>query len=528
MPTQSYDTPAGARREKALMIVLMVAMVGVIGLLSALGWYAWRQSIGAEEARLGALAERLGQRAETVLTDARTLLEMLNNSTVARCSDKHIRTMQEEAIARPYVRAVGSWRAAERQCGVGFIQGNALKPPKASKIYPNGVVAWWPGPDTALGNVELFIMRLGEHDLAIDTRLVLDQRLSGEQRAGLWVDGLLLANSPPDAVLPEPTTLSRGLNIAPESNTIVARFSLDTIFPMDVVAVQSSGHFFSRYAKTLAAAGVLGLLLMGLWFLFVKHLSKRHLSLTAELRSAIDHDGIDAVYQPIVDLNTGRCVGAEILARWERSDGEMIRPDLFVAIAEQQGIIGGITHNVFRRAIGDLGKLLRKQSDLRINLNLSPLDLEDNAIADLLETELRKARLPAATFKLEITERGLIDSEEARALISALRQRGHQIAIDDFGTGYSSLSYLESFELDTLKLDKAFVDAIETRAVTSSVIPHVIEMARSLELDMVAEGIESEHQAQWLREQGVQMGQGYLYSKPLSAADFKAYLKTSG
>ncbi|HKL52572.1 MAG TPA: EAL domain-containing protein, partial [Wenzhouxiangellaceae bacterium] len=133
-----------------------------------------------------------------------------------------------------------------------------------------------------------------------------------------------------------------------------------------------------------------------------------------------------------------------------------------------------------------------------------------------------------SSIKLEITERALVNSDAARELIQDLRRRGHRVAIDDFGTGYSSLSYLQAFEIDTLKIDKAFVDAVETDAETSQVINHVIEMAHSLKLDIVAEGIQHAHQAEWLREQGVTHGQGFLYSKPLSARGFVRYYRNQG
>jgi len=515
---------AGARRDRALLIVLGIAMIGVLGLLAAIGGYLWRESVGAEERRLGTLAEGLGQRVEAMLTDSRALLESLNSDTQERCSSAHIERMLEEAVARAYVRSIAYWEGVQRRCGAGFVQGAAPTPARASKIYDSGVVAWWPGPDTRVGDVELFIIRLGAHDIAIDTRLLLDQRLPGDQRAGLWVEGLLLATSPAGAEVPDPASLEPGLTIAGKEKQVMARFSLDTLFPMDLVAVQSSGSFWERYRSSLITAVTLGVILMGLWVLFVWRLSRRQLSLTGELRSAIEHGDIDAVYQPIVDLATGRCVGAEVLARWTRANGEFISPDVFIPLAEEERIIGGLTRCVLQRALREIGPLLRDRPQLSLNLNLSPQDLEDPGIAAFIAQELGQAGLPTSALKLEITERALVDHEECRALIRYLRGLGHRIAIDDFGTGYSSLAYLESFDLDTLKLDKAFVDATETEAVTSSVILHIIEMARSLDLDMVAEGVEVQTQAEWLRDQGVQMGQGYLYSKPLAADDFKGFV----
>jgi sensor c-di-GMP phosphodiesterase-like protein len=163
---------------------------------------------------------------------------------------------------------------------------------------------------------------------------------------------------------------------------------------------------------------------------------------------------------------------------------------------------------------------------MSINLNLAPDDLQNERISDELTRSLAAAKLPPGAIKLEITERALVNSETARSLIRKFRSRGHQVAVDDFGTGYSSLSYLQSFELDVLKIDKSFVDAIGRQAATSQVIVHVIEMAKSLGLDIVAEGVETQEQAEWLIEHGVLFAQGFLFSKPLPAGDFIEFFRT--
>jgi len=166
---------------------------------------------------------------------------------------------------------------------------------------------------------------------------------------------------------------------------------------------------------------------------------------------------------------------------------------------------------------------LRDRAQLCININLAPEDLTHDNFTGQLTDRLQRNEVSAGSIKLEITERGMVNTEQSRKLISDFRKLGHKVAVDDFGTGYSSLAYLESFELDTLKIDKSFVVAIGTEAVTNHVIGHVIDMAKSLSLDVVAEGIETEQQASWLIEQGVEYGQGYYFCRPVRATEFLKY-----
>ncbi|WP_438951278.1 EAL domain-containing protein [Porticoccus sp.] len=469
------------------------------------------------------MSQRLGEETEHAIIDARNLLETLNERTTDPCNAVHLAMIQDIAVARPYIRAIGYWRAAERHCGAGFIQGVSFTPPKASRIYDPGVIAWWPSEATEVGGVQLFLMRFGNHDVVIDPRLLLNVGLPDGQMAGLWVENLPMITTPPDAIFPPLDHLRLGLTVDRSTQQMISRFSLGTLFPIDIVAIQPMSEFWKRYLPTLITAGILGLLLIPLWVFAVVRYSRQHLSLAAELRDAITNHQLRVNYQPIVDMSNGRCLGAESLARWTRGNGEMVGPDIFIPIAEEAGLATELAQAMLHGILRELGDHLKKCPNLSINLNLSAQDLQTDQLFDHLETELKAAGLTTSAIKLEITERALVDSDTARQRIRTLRQQGYLVAIGDFGTGYSSLSYLESFELDALKIDKSFVDAIENRAVTSSVIVHVIEMAKSLRLDIIAEGVESDHQVDWLLSQDVRLGQGYLFSRPLSARQFIAF-----
>jgi sensor c-di-GMP phosphodiesterase-like protein len=188
-------------------------------------------------------------------------------------------------------------------------------------------------------------------------------------------------------------------------------------------------------------------------------------------------------------------------------------------------LLPAVTFAVLDAPLRDLRGLLLDCPGLSIHINLSQADLGGDAFSEALQDRLQAAGLPNRTIGLEITERALVNTDTARATIHRLRARGHQVAVDDFGTGFSSLSYLSAFDLDVLKIDKSFVDAIGTEAATSNVIVHVIEMARSLGLRTVAEGVEREEQWHWLVAHGVDFAQGYLFSPPLAARDFIDFVR---
>jgi len=256
-----------------------------------------------------------------------------------------------------------------------------------------------------------------------------------------------------------------------------------------------------------AAGGVLG-------FLGVLIYLRNH-SMVYQLRRAIRGKKLRMTYQPIVHLADRKIVEAEALVRWTDDDGFEVSPEIFVPVAEGSGLMSELTELVVRLVLRDMGEFLRGHPDFSVNINVTATDLANPEFPPMLERSLDAAHLSASSLTIEVTESSTAKKESVVEAIHQLRQRGHDIHIDDFGTGYSSLSYLHSLAVDAIKIDKSFTHAIGTEAVTVSILPQILEMAKKLNLDIIAEGIETEEQAAYfaVQEQRI-LGQGYLFGRP--------------
>lgn len=263
--------------------------------------------------------------------------------------------------------------------------------------------------------------------------------------------------------------------------------------------------------------GLLGVLL-GVAFSFAH---RRSLNMEQQLRRAIANDKLQVAYQPIVSLTSGRIVGAEALARWTNEEGDSVSPDVFVKIAEENGFVGAITRSVVRRTLHTFSDTLRKHAGFRLSINVAAADLADPGFLPMLDESLKKAKVLPESLVIEITESSTANRDVAMETIRLLRRRGHSVHIDDFGTGYSSLSYLLYLSVDTIKIDKAFTRAIGTESVTVAILPQILAMAKSLNLEVVVEGVETNQQADYFSAAKLPVyGQGWLYGRPVSAEEF--------
>ncbi|MCK5640724.1 MAG: EAL domain-containing protein, partial [Gammaproteobacteria bacterium] len=235
------------------------------------------------------------------------------------------------------------------------------------------------------------------------------------------------------------------------------------------------------------------------------------------LRRALERDEFELYYQPQIDFSHGGIFGAEVLLRWRRPGVGLVSPAEFIPLLEETGLIVPVGEWVLQRACKDMQRweAEMKTVDLRISVNLSPRQFRHKNLVEMVQVVLKETGLESSRLELEITESSVMDNPEAALLIlQQLNSMGVRLAIDDFGTGYSSLSYLKRFPLDVLKIDQSFVADIPANEDDMAIVEAIIAMAHRLKLKVVAEGIENDAQLEFLRSNGCDHGQGYLFARP--------------
>jgi len=251
------------------------------------------------------------------------------------------------------------------------------------------------------------------------------------------------------------------------------------------------------------------------------------LELESDLRHALARDQLYLVYQPIVDLQTGRLSGAEALLRWQHPTRGVVSPAEFIPVAESSGMIVPIGEWVLRQACRDARRWdqIPGGEALSVSVNLSGRQLQTSELPSMVPQALLEAGLAPGRLTLEMTESVLIDrTEETLAMLHELRRIGVKLAIDDFGTGYSSLSYLHRFPVDIVKVDRSFIESLTGEADETSLVGSIIRIGQGMRVTTVAEGIEDATQLEALQRLGCDRGQGYHFARPMSAADFEAHI----
>ncbi len=255
--------------------------------------------------------------------------------------------------------------------------------------------------------------------------------------------------------------------------------------------------------------------------------ASERMALETELRKAVAEQQFELHYQPQIDLNSGKVVSAEALVRWHHPERGLIPPDDFIPLLEETGLIIPLGEWIIKKACQAAKNWRGRDGELiNIAINLSPRQFGDQALPGIIRDAMLASQLKPSQIEIEITESMMMTNiEESNQVLKFLKILGVTVAVDDFGTGHSSLAYLKKLDIDVLKIDRTFVQDLPDDENDKAIVAAIIAMAHELKLTVVAEGIESLDQEAFLKQQGCEMGQGYLYSKPLPNNKFVELLK---
>ncbi len=505
-------------RESSPVAKVILAATTVLGV--TLGFLLGCElAIPLAEFQLRDYLDRVLAQDNASLNEARTILDSSRHSTSAPCSEAELSFFRNLIFHADYLRDAGRIHLGKVECSA-----SASRPSQPIGQYKTGLAlqSGIAGKNTLIPIRDASLKAAGmqqEGFFVIFSSRLPDVRGPLRFHPTLNLAGRTIAQSPKQDL----PVISPGYvtdNVAQQGDSIVATHCSPVLSGCVTASVGVSD---ARHGGMIAIAGTsLAGGIAGVYLGIILCASRRHSrSLDQQLRRAIAAEELHVFYQPIVDLDSGRIAGCEALARWTKPDGTPVSPEQFVQLAEESGFVGSLTCFVLKRTLKELGEAIRKIPEFRVNINVSPADLVDPEFVPMLDRSMREAKLRPSSIVLEITERTTATHDAAMATIRDLRREGYRIYIDDFGTGYSNLSYLLYSFIDSIKIDKAFIRAIGTDAVTVAIVPEILRMARKLHLGVVVEGIEVQQQADYFSNESVRMyGQGWLFGRPMPASEF--------
>ena len=513
-----------SRRLRAYVAILVGALaagVPVALLLRGLDNYIEREA--RDEARLA--AQHTIARAEWRIGQSIAALETIGKGGLATCADVELDLVRRVVMSTTPIKQVAIVDAAgDPQC-----------------LLPVGGQAHALSRElrTADDRVFLSVIRVEQGDRAL--------RLTW-RRAG---DPLhLTAQIPVDVFLPDGASntaasnpvvrimLNEGTLIAARDDTADgARADADSIqlengstrYPLIVTATVSRPAVFAarsdlRMVGTIGAA-TLAVLIMALALIFPW---RSRTNPIVEMERALEEGEFIPYYQPVINLRSGAIVGAEVLMRWRKPDGSIVPPAMFIPLAESSGLILDMTKALMIAARDELGPVLGPRPRVRLGFNLTADHFKDETVVEEVREVFAASPLRLSQIVLEVTERQPLDDlDMARRVIAALQELGCKIAIDDVGTGHGGLSYMLKLGVDFIKIDKLFVDAIGTERYSTTIIETLIDLARTMRMEILAEGVETFEQVKYLRDRGIVLAQGYAFAPPLPGSLFRQLLEAA-
>ena len=497
---------------------LLAAVLGILVTAGPVLWFtAWLQKHG--EAEVSVAASWTVGKVDIQIGRAVAVLDELAKRGVDGCGEAHLDVLRRGLLAAGPVK----------ELSIVGAQGQTLCTDRGGPPAPRDVISSAP---TANPTILLDVVQ----PAANDERMLRVRRLLSPSRVSLAA--LLPAELLLPQVAPDGARFSGYARIALADDTVIGAVgsATDANMRKDLIAsrVQSAryglivtavamGHdgVFATYDDLrrvgMVVTGLLALIIL-VAALIVPRLERHPFH---DIERAIGAGEFVPYYQPIVDIKSGAIVGAEVLVRWRKRDGSLVLPSTFVPFLEPTDLILDMTRSIMRQVGDEVGPLLENRAHMYVAFNIAPRHLTGDVLIDDIGSIFVGGPISTSQIVFELTERYEIEDLAAtRNLIAELQGLGCRVAIDDVGTGHNGLSYILKLGVDIIKIDKMFVDAIRTESHSQAIVDTLVDLARNLRMQIVAEGVETFEQVLYLREHGISSAQGFVFSPPLPGAAF--------
>ncbi|MFV9670587.1 EAL domain-containing protein [Pantoea sp. KXB25] len=504
---------------------LVIIIAGLLPLVIGLFFTALDARHTVHQQQVSAATTLLSQ-AERMSDSAWNMITTLRQFQHQPCSQIESQ-LQRIGSLNPYFRAVGKIERGEIACSSAY--GSEPTPLKEMIMRDRPITgkAWWSLSIAGTSGVPdrpavIFMRELPDGEgfwAVIDGQYLIDfMRAIGSTHHYRFS-----------------MTFSDGAPIASGAHITASRWFEPLIYqtrsgryPLSVTLIASPSELIAAWRQVMfiimpmaAIFSILLMILMSNWL-------QRRISWRDEIRRAIASDQFRAHYQPVYDNQRQRCSGAEVLLRWITPDGHGIRPDIFIGAAEAEGMIVPLTRHLLDLVAVDV-QTWQVAPHFHLAINVAADHLQHPDFVDDMLQFAERVKSKQFLITLELTERSLIkDGAEVARKLDRLRRCGMKVAIDDFGTGHCSLSYLQTFTMDYLKIDRGFINAIESLEGRTPVLDAIIQLSHQLELEVLGEGVESALQFRYLQQRGVVFIQGYYYARPMDNEALVAWLAAQG
>jgi sensor c-di-GMP phosphodiesterase-like protein len=478
-------------------------------------YLSFKQSLNSKTSEILLYAQDIQYRSDNTAQQVMNGIEKFNTLVGNPCDEKGMNLMRAIDLGSSYIQAIGYVLNNTIVCSSLGISGWKLGP--IDEVTSRGITlrlnvkAPFDIKSTFLG------IQKGDYIAIIHKKLPLDTTLF-DKNISLGIFTL----DQHKIIISQGNIKQKWINSLNDQPIItffkdgyVVAIVKSKIFKTGAIAAEPFFYLNQHTKNTAFILIPIGLIAGIIFALVIWYWARQLMSLPTEIKAGLRRNEFFLLYQPIIEMQTGLCVGVEALIRWKQPNGEIINPDLFIPIAEYAQIIDQITERIFKLIAKDAHNIFKLCPNFHIAINVSAADLHSKHILTLLHTLINTLNASPKNFIIEATEGVLLKKEIAKKIIHEIQALGVQVALDDFGTGYSSLSYLGTFKFDYLKIDKSFINAIGTDAPISQVILPIINIARELKLKLIAEGIENTIQADFILKHGIQYAQGFLYGGPM-------------